>query len=356
MRIKDKAILILLTTFLFLIFLYFVKSILFPFIAAIIIAYFLNPLADKMEKYKFSRIAATLIILEVFMSVVIVVFIFSFPLLYDQAISLVSSIPSYIDSLVHNIYPKIFDFLISNGFEVEPNIKDYLSGHSVAAFANSSKDILAKVMQSGIVLLNIISLVFITPVLVFYILRDWNMIIDKIDGYLPTKYRDSVRDVVIKIDATLSSCIRGQFNVCSILGFFYAVGLTLSGLNFGFLIGFLTGLLSFIPYVGMLFGVIVAIIVGFFQWGIDPVQLGIVGTIFLVGQIMESNFLTPKLVGDKIGVHPVWIMFGLFVFGVLFGFVGILLALPLTAIIGVLVKFSAMKYKNNFISNSKSQL
>ncbi|MFT6077152.1 MAG: putative PurR-regulated permease PerM [Rickettsiales bacterium] len=350
MKTKDKAILSLLIVSLTFIFIYFIKSILFPFICAIIIAYFLNPLADKMERWKFSRVAATVIILEIFISATIIVFALISPLLYEQAINLISSIPYYTNVLVNNIYPKIFDFLVSRGFEIEPNIKYYLNEKSVTTFANSSKEILSKVMQSGVVIINIISLIFITPVLVFYILRDWNLIISKIDNYLPTKYQQNIRTIVTQIDTTLSSCIRGQFNVCSILGIFYAIGLTLSGLNFGFLIGFFTGVLSFIPYVGMLFGVVIAVIVGLFQWGIDPVQIGIVGLIFLIGQIIESNFLTPKLVGDKIGVHPVWIIFGLFVFGVLFGFVGIILALPLTAIIGVLIKFSALKYKDKFIS------
>jgi predicted PurR-regulated permease PerM len=129
---------------------------------------------------------------------------------------------------------------------------------------------------------------------------------------------------------------------------FYSLALTLSGLNFGFLIGFITGLLSFIPFVGMGIGVFTALLVGCFQWGLSLSNFIVVISIFTAGQIIESNFLTPRLVGKKIGLHPVWIIFGLFVFGSLFGFIGVLLAIPLTAIFGVILKFFAAKYKESF--------
>lgn len=349
MKLKDKAIAYLLITVLFLFFCYLIKSILFPFIAAIVIAYFLDPLADRIEKIGLSRTSATSIILGAFLLIITVLLFLILPLLYGQTLSLAAAIPGYFDVLITKIYPKVFEFLTKNGFVIEPDLRTYFSQQNPANFLNVSGDIMANIMHSGIVLVNILSLIFITPVLVFYMLRDWDLLVDKIDHYLPANYSKNIRNIFLEIDKTLSGYVHGQFNVCTTLGIFYALSLTLSGLNFGFLIGFLTGCLSFIPYVGMLSGVLVAIVVSLFQWGLDSLHIGIVVSIFLTGQILESNFLTPKLVGDRIGLHPVWIIFGLFVFGILFGFVGVLLAMPLTAICGVLIKFLAVQYKKNFV-------
>ncbi|MES2677042.1 MAG: AI-2E family transporter [Pseudomonadota bacterium] len=349
MKTRDKALLYLLITALFLVFLYLIKSILFPFIAAIIVAYFLDPLADRIKKLGLSRTSATAVILGGFLLVIIILLILILPLLYSQAISLAAALPGYIDVLVGTIYPRIFEFLTNNGFAIEPDLHSYFNGQNIANFFNLSGDLVGNIMQSGIVFINVVSLIFITPVLVFYMLRDWDLLVEKIDHYLPAHYSKNIRNIFIEIDKTLSGYVHGQFNVCLILGICYALALTFSGLNFGFLIGFLTGFLSFIPYIGMLLGITTAIVVGLFQWGLDPFYIGVVAVIFLTGQIFESNFLTPKLVGNRVGLHPVWIIFGLFVFGVLLGFVGVLLAMPLTAICGVLIKSIAVQYKKNFV-------
>ncbi len=349
MKTKDKAILYFLITALFLVFIYFIKSILFPFIAAIVVAYFLDPLADRIKKFGLSRTSATAIILGGFLLTITTLLILILPLLYSQTISLIAAVPGYVDVFVNTFYPQIFQFLTRNGFAIEPDPHTYFSNKNLANVFNFSGDMLGNIMQSGIVIVNVLSLIFITPVLVFYMLRDWDLLVDKVDNYLPASYSQNIRNIFIEIDKNLSGYVHGQFNVCLILGICYAFALTLSGLNFGFLIGFLTGFLSFIPYIGMLCGISVAIVVGLFQWGLDSFHIGVVALILLAGQIFESNFLTPKLVGSRVGLHPVWIIFGLFVFGVLFGFVGVLLAIPLTTISGVIIKFVAVQYKKNFV-------
>jgi predicted PurR-regulated permease PerM len=349
MKIRDKAILCSLIAALFLAFLYLIKSVLSPFIVAIIIAYFLDPLAGKIKQLGLSRTSAATIILGGFLFIIIISLILVLPLLYSQTTSLIAAMPGYVDIFVNSVYPQIFQFLSANGFSLEPDLHNYFNSQTIGNFFNFSSNIFDNIMHSGIVLFNILSLIFITPVLVFYMLRDWDLLVKKINNYLPGNYKKNLINIFTEIDKTLSGYVHGQFNVCLILGIFYAVALTFVGLNFGFLIGFLTGFLSFIPYVGMVLGLSTALLVGLFQWGFDSFYIGIVALIFLFAQIVESNFLTPKLVGGKVGLHPVWIIFGLFVCGVLFGFVGILFAMPITAICGVLIKFIALQYKKNFV-------
>ncbi|MDA0902496.1 MAG: AI-2E family transporter [Proteobacteria bacterium] len=350
MKLKDKIILFVALTALILWFLSTISSILAPFIVAIIVAYFLDPLAGKIEKkFHLSRSSASLIIIGIFIIIIIGMIKLLLPILYAQFLSLVNSIPTYINTFSKEIYPKFVVWANEIGFDINGDVKSYLTGQDIPKLLGISNNFLGNLMKSGVVIINIFSLIFITPILIFYILKDWNLLVDKINKYLPSNYAKTIRRVVVNIDATLSGYLRGQFHVCFILGILYAIGLSVAGLNFGFLIGFLTGIMSFIPYVGMLVGVFVAVVVGFFQWGADAMQFGILAGIFLVGQFIEGNFLTPKLVGNKVGLHPVWIIFGLFAFGVLFGFVGILLAVPMTAIIGVIVKFLASTYKKNFV-------
>lgn len=350
MKLKDKIIISFLFGALFLILFYLIKPILFPFIAALILAYLFNPLANRIEKLKISRTTSVIVIVGFILLILEMLLVLVLPLLYDQLNSLINAIPKYIDTFVNSVYPRIYQVATQNGFTLESDIKNYFAGEkNLNSIFNYSGGVLNYILQSGIVLINVLSLIFITPVLVFYILRDWNLLVRAIDNYLPSGHKKEIRNIFIQMDQTLSSCIHGQFNVCVILGLFYSCGLTLTGLNFGFLIGFLTGFMSFIPYVGMLVGVVVAFIIALFQWGFDWFHIGVISVVFVLGQIIESNFLTPKLIGEKIGVHPVWVMFGLFVFGILFGFVGILLAVPLTAICGVLIKFGLMHYKKKFV-------
>lgn len=351
MKLRDKIIISFLIGALFLAFFHLIKPILFPFIAALIIAYLFNPLAVRLEKLKLSRTLSVVVIISIILIILEALLILVLPLLYDQMSSLINAIPKYVDTFVNDVYPNIRSSALKHGFNLEDDLRNYFAGQNINDIFSYSGGILDYFLQSGIVLINIFSLIFITPVLVFYILRDWNYLVKAIDNHLPSGQKKNIKNLLSDMDKTLSSCIHGQFNVCIILGLFYSCGLTLTGLNFGFLIGFLTGFMSFIPYVGMLVGVVIAIIIALFQWGLDWFSIGIVAIVFILGQILESNFLTPKLVGDKIGLHPVWVIFGLFVFGILFGFVGILLALPLTAIFGVLIKFALSQYRNKFASN-----
>ena len=180
----------------------------------------------------------------------------------------------------------------------------------------------------------------------FYLLRDWDDIVATIDDWLPRHLAPVIRENTLEIDAVLSGFLRGQFSVCLLLGALYAIGLTVVGLDFGLIIGFITGLISFVPYFGMLIGFAVGLGVAIAQFS-DWQPIAMVAGVFVIGQFLEGNFITPKLVGDRIGLHPAWILFALLAAGALFGFTGILLAVPAAAVVGVLGRFSIQQYKQS---------
>lgn len=204
--------------------------------------------------------------------------------------------------------------------------------------------VLASLWTKGQALISIFSLVIITPVVAFYLICDWDRMIDEVDRLIPLPQRETVRELGREIDRTISAYVRGQSGLCLILGSYYAVGLTLAGLNFGLLIGVAAGLISFIPYVGSLTAFVISLAVASAQFLPNWSPILIVVGVVLFGQFLENNVLAPKLVGKSIGLHPVWLMFALFAFGYLFGFVGLLLAVPLAAALGVLMRFAVRRY------------
>lgn len=202
------------------------------------------------------------------------------------------------------------------------------------------------VITNGFALINILSLVLITPIVAFYMLRDWDTFVAKVDSLLPKQSKKSIEKQAREIDRILASFIRGQLSVCVLLGTFYAVGLYIVGLDLGVLVGFLAGIISFIPYVGTIFGFVVSMAIAFAQFD-NMMQILQVAGVFLVGQFIEGNFLTPKLVGDSVGLHPVWVMFALLAGGVLLGFLGLMIAVPVAAIIGVIMRHAIENYKQS---------
>jgi len=203
---------------------------------------------------------------------------------------------------------------------------------------------LQSLWSGGQAIISIFALLVVTPVVAFYLLIDWDRMVTKIDGWVPVRHRDTVRRLAREIDDAIAGFVRGQSAVCLILGTFYAVALSLIGLNFGALIGMLSGLLTFIPYVGSLTGLVLSVGVALVQFWPDWTMILATLAIFVFGQFVEGNVLSPKLVGDAVGLHPVWLMFALVAFGSLFGFVGLLLSVPLAAAAGVLARFAIERY------------
>ena len=315
---------------------------LLPFVLGMAIAYFLDPACDKLEALGCSRIVATSLITFVFFVLLVAVLMLLVPLVSAQVIQFAERLPQYLAALREKA-------LLLMGM-VESHLSDAQIRQLEEIFSSASKDALSYIagianhlVQSIGSLFSIISLAVVTPIVTFYLLRDWDRIVAKVDSWLPRDRADLIRSQARLIDETLAGFARGQALVCLLLGLFYAVGLSIVGLDFGMVVGFVTGLISFVPYFGMLIGFAVGIGIAIAQFG-DVVPVLLVAAVFGAGQLIEGNFLTPKLVGDRVGLHAVWIIFGLLAGGSLFGFLGVLLAVPIMAVIGVLARFLLAQY------------
>ena len=324
---------------------YLLRSMLLPFVAGMGVAYFLDPVADRLEKWGLSRTLATSLITAAFFAAVIVLLVLLVPLVEGQVVAFVGRLPGYAAALREYAGPLI------ERLEATLSASDMDSlGDAAGAYAGQAikwaGELLSNVWSGGVAIFQLISLVVITPLVSFYLLRDWDRIVERIDAYLPRRSAPVIHEQLGKIDRTVAGFVRGQATVCLTLAVFYAAGLSLVGLEFGLLIGLGTGLISFIPYFGMMMGLAVGLGVAVAQFS-DLGSIALVGAIFAVGQVVEGNFLTPNLVGDRVGLHPVWIIFALLAGGTLFGFTGILLAVPAAAVIGVLVRFALESYRDS---------
>ncbi|MEO9340484.1 AI-2E family transporter [Mesorhizobium sp. SB112] len=324
-------------------FVYVFSDILLPFVAGLALAYFLDPVADRLQRLGLSRLMATILILLVFVVVLLLALVLLIPVLASQLADFISKLPGYMTQLQSSITS--FDpQWIEDRFGVDANsLRDGLN-----SLVNSGVGFISTVFQSlwssGLALVSVASLFVVTPVVAFYMLLDWDRMVSKVDSWIPRQHVETVRQLANEINHSTAGFVRGQGTLCLILGVMYAVGLTLTGLNFAILIGLFAGIISFIPYVGSLVGLVVSIGVALVQFWPDWIMVAAVAGVFFVGQFIEGNILQPKLVGKSVGVHPVWLMFALFAAGALFGFVGLLLAVPIAAAIGVLVRFAIGRY------------
>lgn len=325
--------------------LWLLSEILLPFIAGAAIAYLITPLTDRMEKLGVNRLAAALLIITVVVMTIVLVILLVAPILGGQLASFIDNIPGYVtrlQSLLSDPSRPWLQKMLGAGFSADKSIGDLVTQGVgwLTAFLKS-------LWSGGRALVSLFSLVVVTPVVAFYLIYDWHRMIRTVDDWMPLNQRDTVRHLAREIDAAIAGFVRGQTAVCLILGSFYAVALTLSGLNFGLLIGLISGVITFIPYVGSMTGLILALGVAVAQFWPHYGSILIVLGIFLVGQFLEGNLLAPKLVGESVGLHPVWLIFALLAFGYLFGFVGLLVAVPLAATIGVLVRFALQRYRKS---------
>ncbi len=337
----------------FILFLWFFSSILLPFVAGMALAYFLDPVADWLERRGLSRTMATIVILVCFVTIFALALMLVIPIIISQFTQFAAALPGYITELQQIISSPQSSFLppwISSQIEtVKENFSQVLS--QGAGFVGS---LLAQIWNSGKAIVDVMSLLVVTPVVAFYILLDWDRMVRKVDSWIPRDQVQVVRQIARDMDQSVAGFIRGQGSLCLILGIYYAVGLSLVGLNFGLLIGFVAGMISFIPYIGSLIGLVMAIGVALVQFWPDFPWILAVAAVFFSGQFLEGNILQPKLVGQSVGLHPVWLMFALFAFGALFGFVGLLIAVPAAAVVGVLVRFALARYLDSDIYYGRS--
>ena len=325
-----------------------------PFAAGIALGYLLDPVASKMETLGFNRLGASLLILVVFAAAVVVTLIVVAPILSNQFLAFAERLPGYamrlqalaIDqgNLLIAKYGGGWTRAFGNGEPISSSQIQKSVGDFVAQGAQWLIDALKSLLSGGAAVFSFLSLLIITPVVAFYILIDWHRMIAEIDSWLPLDHRDRLRAFAKEINHTLAGFIRGQSLVCLFLGLWYGLGLTFIGLDFGLLIGVLGGVLGFVPYVGSLTALVlslgVALVQGWPSLKLFLMALGIVGC----GQFLEAYVVSPKLVGESIGLHPVWLMFALLAFGKLFGFVGLVVAVPTAAVVGVLVRHVLAMY------------
>ena len=332
------------------------SAVLFPFVMALVIGYLLDPLANRLERMGIRRIWGVTILVVGSLVVVLLTLVFFTPMIVRQVSSFIQALPGLVKR-VQDLASSAGDQLSSGWLQAllgklgisgggTTDIKNYagdLANKGVAwtvSFANG-------LLSRGAALLDVVSLLIITPVVGFYILLDWGKMVATIDGLIPPRDRETVRGLAHEIDNALAGFLRGQSLVCLFLAAWYGIGLTIIGLNFGLLIGIVGGILSFIPYIGSLvvlvLATVIAIVQGWPHWQLPVSALGIV----LVGQFLEGNVLSPKLVGDKVGLHPVWIIFALLGFGSVFGLLGLIVAVPVSSAIGVLLRFATRRYRQS---------
>ena len=323
--------------------LWLLNAILLPFIAGLVLAYFLDPVADALERLGLPRIAASLTILLLSLLAVMVGVVLLVPILSDQIGKFAGDLPSLLQGLAVRLNHMAPEWLKQILAKSETNIQGSMSDLATKA-AGWIVSLLSSILSGGMALVNIVSLMVITPIVAFYLLNDWDHMVAKVDSCLPRDHAETVRALAREIDTAMAGFIRGQGTLCLLLGAFYATGLSLVGLKFGLAIGIVTGALSFIPYAGAITGGVLAIGVAVVQFWPEYGSMAIVVGIFIAGQFIEGNILSPKLVGQSVGLHPVWLMFALFAFGYIFGFVGLLLAVPLAAAAGVLTRFALRQY------------
>ena len=323
--------------------LWLLSPVLLPFIAGMVLAYLLDPVTRRVERTGLGRVLSALIVIALIIVTIVVAVILVAPILGAELFAFIDNFPKYMDRLQSLLSGSNREWL-GKIFGSQTADTSKSLGTLMAQGASWLATFVASLWSGGRALVSLFSLLIITPVVAFYLLCDWDRLLVTVDNWIPVHQRETVRGLAREIDAAIAGFVRGQAVICVILGMFYAVGLTLSGLNFGFLIGFATGVMSFIPFVGALTGFLVAGGVAIAQfWPSWLLILAVVG-VFAIGQVLEGYILTPNLVGKRIGLHPVWLMFSLLAFGYLFGFVGLLVAVPLAAAIGVLIPFALRQY------------
>jgi predicted PurR-regulated permease PerM len=323
--------------------LYLLGNVVLPFIVGGAIAYFLDPVADRLQRLGLSRLMATVVISLGVLLLVVLLVLAVIPTLIGQLADLVNAAP--VLSL------QLQTFLV----EHFPELRDSTStmrqtlGQIGEAISARGGELVNGVLTSALSLIGAVVFIVVVPVVAFYLLMDWDRMVAQVDSWLPRDHADTLRSLATEIDTVLAGFVRGQVSVCVILGTFYSVALMAAGLQFGLAVGAIAGAITFIPYVGSLVGGAMAIGLALFQFWGDWWSIGLIAAIFAFGQFIEGNILTPKLVGQSVGLHPVWLLFALSAFGSIFGFVGMLVAVPVAASIGVLARFGFEQYRESLL-------
>lgn len=331
----------------FIMFLRAVEPILLPFVLGMLVAYLMDPVVGKLQKMKVSRSVATAIVTFGLFALIAAIFIWLTPILYTQLAALIAKAPAQLHSLEASLRDQVQPLLknlngLTGGAAEADAIPTDISDITKRAL-DKLGFIAGSLFSSGAALVNLVALLLITPIVCFYLIRDWPAVVRKTDGLLPLAYAPVIREQLRLINRTLASYVRGQLVVMLLMSAFYIAGMLIVGLNFALLLGLLAGCIIIIPYVGSIISISIGMLVAYSQFGTEGGFWGLL-IVYGIGQILESQILTPKIIGDRVGLHPLWMLFGMLAGAVLLGLVGVLLAVPLTAVIGVLVKFAVSRY------------
>ncbi|MBL4917385.1 AI-2E family transporter [Szabonella alba] len=314
-----------------------------PFLFGGAIAYFLDPVADRLQRLGLGRIMSTVVISLAMLIVVVLLVIAVIPTLAQQLTQLVNAAPEIFTRLQDFVNARFPDMMADDGpvREAFKTIGDTIK--------ERGGELAGTLFSSALGVINAVVFIVVVPVVAFYLLLDWDRMVARIDSLLPRDHAPTIRFLAREIDRVLAGFVRGQLSVCLVMGLFYSISLMLAGLQFGLVVGAIAGAITFIPFIGAIIGGALAIGLALFQFWGDWVSIGIVAGIFALGQFLEGNIITPRLVGDSVGLHPVWLLFALSAFGAAFGFVGMLVAVPVAAAIGVLVRWGIGEYETSML-------
>ena len=319
------------------------NDILLPFIVAIGIAYFLDPLVDRLENQGLGRTPATVVLVVIAGLVLMLALVILLPLLANQLKALIASLPDQFQTIKAYVEKAGRSWFGDEFADVQTGL-DAAFLELTQSWKSSAGEIIVKLLSGGMAVLNVVSLMLITPVVAFYMLADWEKTTALIDSWLPRDYAPTIRRLAGEINDVIAGFIRGQGTVCLLLAIFYAIGLMLVGLNYSLLIGIVAGLAAFVPYVGAGLSFMLAGAVALHQFLPDWWPIAQVFAVMIAGQVIEGTILSPRIVGGHVRLHPVWLIFSLFVFGYLFGFVGLLVAVPSAAALGVVTRYGLQEY------------
>jgi len=317
------------------------RSIIGPFIAGFILAYLLDPPTHWLQGRGLSRSAAAAVTLSLFVLAFFAIILATAPIIEEQVTNLMAALPKIVDETLPAA-EKLLDGsrFAGNSREVLTNL-----GNRAAVWLSNS---MGTLLAGSLALVNIVTFLVVTPVVAFYLLRDWRSIVTEIESWWPRRQLPTIKAIMGESNAALSGFVRGQSLVCLTLAVFYAVGWSIVGLNYAVVLGILAGVLGFVPFLGVLFAVCMSLFVALGQWGFDWVHIGFVLGVFAIGQALESSVLTPNLIGNRIGLHPVWVLFAVFAGGQVAGLAGVFLAVPVAAVLGVIVRRALAHYRQSY--------
>lgn len=319
------------------------SSILLPFVAAAGIAYFLDPVAYQLTRLGVPRPLAAVILIFALIAFGLLVVLLLYPLIAQQVGLLVAHLPDYVTAFRNFAQRVVNELQAGLGPDyVNNKLRDLIAsqGGAILSFLAQA---LTRLITSSVALFNVLEFVILTPIVAFYLLRDWPRVVARVDSWLPRRYAAVLRAQAREVDRILSAWVRGQLLCCLFLALFYAAGLTIVGLDLGLIVGIAAGIISFIPYVGTITGGVIAFALGLAQFSLIGAVIRI-AAVFIAGNLLESYVIYPRFLGDRVKLHAVWVIFALFAGGAAFGFLGVLLAVPVAAVIGVVTRFWLGRY------------